>query len=101
MKSTNLLVQVLQNYNSGQGENGIITWTKSVSRECMLLDLGVLQGGLQVGESSWVEEQVSRWLQYKSLSCTRMEMRLIHSNFSTNITGFLHKVESYATTIIP
>ena len=65
-----------------------------------LLDLRVLQGGLQAGKSSWALEQNKLGLQYKSLSWTRMKMRLIHSNISNNTNGFLHEVESYVSTDI-
>ena len=65
-----------------------------------LLDLRVLQGGLQAGESSWALEQNKIGLQYKSPNWTRMKKRLIHSNFSKNNTGFLHEVELYASTDI-
>mgnify|MGYP006961260192 CR=1 FL=1 len=77
-------------------------WTERKRHDCMhlkssngstLLDLRVLQGGLKQGKESWVKEQVKIWLQYKSSSWTRMKMRLIHSNFSKDITGFLHKDE--------
>ena len=30
------------------------------SNGCMLLDLGVYHGGLQVGERSWVQEQLKK-----------------------------------------
>ena len=65
-----------------------------------LLDLRVLQGGLQAGKGSWALEENKIGLQYKSLNWTRMKKRLIHSNFSKNITGFQHKVELYASTDI-
>ena len=65
-----------------------------------LLDLRVLKGGLQVGKSSGLLEQRKiRW-QYKSPIWTRMQKRLIHSNFSKNITGFLLEDELYASTDI-
>ena len=70
------------------------------SNESTLLDLRVWQGGLQVGKSSGSLEQNKIGLQYKSPNWTRMKKRLIHSNFSKNITGFLHKVELYASTDI-
>ena len=84
-------------------------WTERKRSHCMhlkssngstLLDLRVLQGGQEVGKSSGLLEQDNLGLQYKSLSWTRMKMRLIHSNFSKNITGFLHEVELYASTDI-
>ena len=62
-----------------------------------LLDLRVLKGGLQVGKSSGLLEQGKLWLQYKSPNWTRMQKRLIHSNFSKNITGFLLEDELYAS----
>ena len=65
-----------------------------------LLDLRVWQGGLQVGESSGLLEQRKIRLQYKSPIWTRMQKRLIHSNFSKNITGFLLEGELYASTDI-
>ena len=65
-----------------------------------LLDLRVLQGGLQAGKSSWALEQNKLGLQYKSPNWSRMKMRLIHSNISKNTNGFLHKVESCASTDI-
>ena len=65
-----------------------------------LLDLSVLQGGLQAGKTSWALEQNKIGLQYKSPRWTRMKKRLIHSNLSKNITGFQHKVELYASTDI-
>ena len=65
-----------------------------------LLDLRVWQGGLQAGKSSGSLEQNKIGLQYKSPNWTRMKKRLIHSNFSKNITGFLHRVELYASTDI-
>ena len=63
------------------------------SNESTLLDLRVLQGVLQAGESSWSLEQNLIGMQYKSPSCTRMKKRMIHSKFSKDINGFLHKVE--------
>ena len=68
--------------------------------ESTLLDLRVLKGGLQVGKSSGLLEQGKIRLQYKSPSWTRMQKRLTHSIFSKNITGFLHRVELYASTDI-
>ena len=65
-----------------------------------LLDSSVWQGGLQVGKSSGSLEQGKIWLQYKSPIWTRMQKRLIHSNFSKNITGFQQEVELYASTDI-
>ena len=62
-----------------------------------LLDLRVLKGGLQVGKSSGSLEQNKIRLQFKSPNWTRMKMRMIHSNLSKNITGFLHEVELYAS----
>ena len=62
-----------------------------------LLDLRVLKGGLQVGKSSGLLEQGKIRLQYKSPSWTRMQKRLIHSNFSRNNTGFLLEDELYAS----
>ena len=62
-----------------------------------LLDLRVLQGGLQAGKRSWALEQNKIGLQYKSPNWTRMKRRLVHSNFSKNNTGFLHEVELYAS----
>ena len=59
------------------------------SNESTLLDLRVLKGGLQVGKRSGLLEQRKIRLQYKSPIWTRMQKRLIHSNFSKNITGFL------------
>ena len=82
-------------------------WTERKRSHCMhlkssngsnLLDLRVLQGGLQAGKSSWALEQNKIGLQYKSPNWTRMKKRLIHSNFSKNITEFQHKVELYAST---
>ena len=70
------------------------------SNEPNLLDLRVWQGGLQVGKSSKVLEQNKMGLQYKSPNWTRMKKRLIHSIFSKNITGFLHRVELQAPTAI-
>ena len=70
------------------------------SNESTLLDLRVLKGGLQVGKSSGSLEQNKIRLQYKSPNWTRMQKRVIHSNFSKNITGFLHRVELYASTDI-
>ena len=68
------------------------------SNESTLLDLRVLKGGLQVGKSSGLLEQGKIRLQYKSPNWTRMQKRLIHSNFSKNITGFLLEDEWYAST---
>ena len=62
-----------------------------------LLDLRVLKGGLQVGKSSGLLEQRKIRLQYKSPIWTRMQKRLIHSNFSKNITGFLLEDELYTS----
>ena len=70
------------------------------SNESTLLDLRVLKGGLQVGKSSGLLEQGKIRLQYKSPNWTRMQKRVIHSYFSKNITGFLHRVELYASTDI-
>ena len=70
------------------------------SNESTLLDLRVLKGGLQVGKSSGLLEQRKIRLQYKSPIWTRMQKRLIHSNFSKNITGFLLEDELYASTAI-
>ena len=70
------------------------------SNEPNLLDLRVWQGGLQVGESSGLLEQGKIRLQYKSSNWTRMQKRLIHSNFPRNITGFLLEDEWYASTDI-
>ena len=69
-----------------------------ISNESTLLDLRVLKGGLQVGKSSGLLEQNKIRLQYKSPNWTRMQKRVIHSNFSKNITGFLHRVELQAST---
>ena len=65
-----------------------------------LLVLRVLQGGLKVGKSSGSLEKTKIGLQYKSPNWTRMQKRLFLSNFSKNNTGFLHEVESYASTDI-
>ena len=65
-----------------------------------LLDLRVLQGGLQAGKSPGALEQNKLGLQYKSPKLARMQKRLFLSNFSKNNTGFLHEVESYASTDI-
>ena len=65
-----------------------------------VLDLRVLKGGLQVGKSSGSLEQGKIWLQYKSPIWTRMQKRLIHSNFPKNIIGFLLEDELYASTVI-
>ena len=70
------------------------------SNESTLLDLRVLKGGLQVGKSSGLLEQGKIRLQYKSPNWTRMQKRLIHSNFSKNNTGFLLEDELYASTDI-
>ena len=70
------------------------------SNESTLLDLRVLKGGLQVGKSSGSLEQNKIRLQYKSPNWTKMQKRVIYSNFSKNITGFLHRVELYASTDI-
>ena len=70
------------------------------SNESTLLDLRVLKGGLQVGKSLGSLEQNKIGLQYKSSNWTRMEKRLVHSNFSKDNTGFLHEVELYASTDI-
>ena len=67
------------------------------SNESNLLDLRVWQGGLQVGESSGLLGQGKTWLQYRSPNWTRMQKRLIHSNFPRNITGFLLEDELYAS----
>ena len=84
-------------------------WTERKRVYCMhlkssngstLLDLRVLQGGLQGGKSSGALEQNKIGLQYKSPNWTRMKKRLIHSNFSKNITGFLLEDELYASTDI-
>ena len=71
-----------------------------ISNESTLLDLRVLKGGLQVEKSSRLLEQRKIRLQYKSPIWTRMQKRLIHSNFSKNITGFLLEDELYASTDI-
>ena len=68
--------------------------------ESILLDLWVLKAGLQVGKSSGLLEQGKIWLQYKSSNWTRMQKRLIHSNFSKNIIGFLLEDELHASTVI-
>ena len=65
-----------------------------------LLDLRVLQGGLQAGKSSWALEQNKIGLQQKMPNWTREQKRMICSNFSKNTHGFLHKVELYASTDI-
>ena len=70
------------------------------SNGSILLDLRVMQGGLQVGESSGLLEQGKIRLQYKSPNWVRMQKRLIHSNFPRNITGFLLEDEWYASTDI-
>ena len=70
------------------------------SNEPNLLDLIVWQEGLQVGKSSGSLEQGKIWLQYKSPNWTRMQKRLIHSNFPKNIIGFLLEDELYASTDI-
>ena len=70
------------------------------SNESTLLDLRVLKGGLQVGKSSGSLEQNKIRLQYKSPNWTRMQKRVIHSNFSKNITWFWYKVGLYASTDI-
>ena len=70
------------------------------SNESTLLDLRVLKGGLQVGKSSGSLEQNKIRLQYKPANWTRMKKRLFYSNFSKNITGFLHEDELYASTDI-
>ena len=44
-----------------------------------------------------VLEQNKNGLQYKSPNWTRMEMKMIHLNFSKNITGFLLEDELYAS----
>ena len=84
-------------------------WTERKRFYCMhlkcsngsiLLDLRVLKGGLQVGKSSGSLEQNKIRLQFKSPNWTRMKKRLFYSNFSKNITGFLHRVELYASTDI-
>ena len=67
------------------------------SNESTLLDLRVLKGGLQVGKSSGLLEQGKIRLQYKSSNWTRMQKRLIHSNFPKNIPGFLLEDELYAS----
>ena len=68
--------------------------------ESTLLDLRVLKGGLEVGKSSGLLEQGKIWLQYKSRNWTRMQKRLIHSNFPKNIPGFLLEDELLASTDI-
>ena len=68
--------------------------------ESILLDLWVLKAGLQVGKSSGLLEQGKIRLQYKSPNWTRMQKRLIHSNFPKNIIGFLLEDEFYASTVI-
>ena len=84
-------------------------WTERKRFHCMhlkssngttLLDLRVLQGGLQAGKSSGALEQNKLGLQYKSPIWTRMQKRLIHSNFPRDITGFLLEDEWYASTDI-
>ena len=70
------------------------------SNESTLLDLRVLKGGLQVGKSSRLLEQGKIRLQYKSPSWTRMQKRLIHSNFQRTSLGFLLEDELYASTDI-
>ena len=65
-----------------------------------LLDLRVLQGGLQAGKSSWALEQIKLGLQQKKPNWTREQKRMICSNFSKNTHGFLHEVELYASTDI-
>ena len=81
-------------------------WTERRRSHCMhlrspngsiLLDLRVWQGGLQAGKSSGSLEQSKIGLQYKSPNWTRMKKRLIHSNFSKIITGFLHEDELHAS----
>ena len=84
-------------------------WTERKRPYCMhlkssngstLLDVRVLQGGLQAGKSSWALEQNKLGLQYKSPNWSRKKMRMIFSNFSKNTNGFLHKVETCASTDI-
>ena len=70
------------------------------SDEPTLLDLRVLKGGLQVRKSSGLLEQGKIRLQYKSSNWTRMQKRLIHSNFPRDITRFLLEDEWYASTEI-
>ena len=70
------------------------------SNESTLLDLRVLKGGLQVGKSLGLLEQRKIRLPYKSPNWTRMQKRLIHSNFPRDITGFLLEDEWYASTDI-
>ena len=70
------------------------------SNESTLLDLRVLKGGLQVGKSLGLLEQRKIRLQYESPIWTRMQKRLIHSNFSKSITGFLLEDELNASTDI-
>ena len=60
----------------------------------------VLKGGLQVGKISGSLEINKVRLQYKSPNWTRMQKRLIHSNFPRDITGFLLEDEWYASTDI-
>ena len=83
-------------------------WTERKRAHCMhikssngttLLDLRVLQGGLNVGKSSGSLEQNKIRLQYKSPNWTRMKKRLFYSNFSKNIIGFLLEDELYASTV--
>ena len=70
------------------------------SNESTLLDLRVLKEGLKAGKRSWALEQNKIELLYKSPNWVRMKKRVIHSNFSKNITGFLHEDELYASTDI-
>ena len=70
------------------------------SNETILLDLRVLKEGLKAGKRSWALEQNKIELLYKSPNWARMKKRVIHSNFSKNITGFLHEDELNASTDI-
>ena len=70
------------------------------SNGSILLDLRVWQGGLQAGKSSWALEQNKLGLQQKKPNWTREQKRMICSNFSKTISGFLHEVELYASTDI-
>ena len=92
-KTRNLLVQVLQNFSFGHREKRVYCMHFKTSNESTLLDLRVLKGGLQVGKGSWAPEQNKKGLQYESPNWTRIEMKMFHSNFSKNNTGFLHEDE--------
>jgi len=56
---------------------------------------------MHAGKISGQIEQGKLGLQYKLLNWTRTEIGMICSKIPKNLDEFLHKPQSYATTVIP